>query len=152
MYTHGGHGYTADNKGDGHWSWQRGPGHQMIEDLGNYDQMAFLVDYLFRAGATIVPQRPVGHQTNEVVLDNTDDDVKFVGDWEDGNGPDLFRQSGERAVSAGRIRRKTKPRTRATRRRFRRPVFIRCTRGRVPVAIGRPISFIVSITPAAIRK
>ncbi len=94
VYTHGGHGYTAENKGDGHWSWQRGPGHQMIEDLGNYDQMAFLVDYLFRAGATIVPQRPVGHQTNEVILDNTDDDVKFVGEWEDGSGPIYFGKAG----------------------------------------------------------
>ena len=94
MYTHGGHGITADNKGDGRWTWQRGPGHEMIEDLGNYDQMAFLVDYLFRAGATIVPQRPVGHQTNEVVLDNTDDEVKFVGDWEDGAGPIYFGKAG----------------------------------------------------------
>ncbi|HEX4414420.1 MAG TPA: fibronectin type III domain-containing protein [Lacipirellulaceae bacterium] len=94
VYTHGGHGYTAENQGDGHWSWQRGPGHQMIEDLGNYDQMALLVDYLFRAGATVVPQRPVGHQTNEVVLDNTDDEVKFVGDWENGTGPIYFGKAG----------------------------------------------------------
>ncbi len=58
--------------GNGEWSFQRGPGHEMIEDLGNIDQMTFLVDYLFRAGATVVPLRPVGHQTNEVVLDNDD--------------------------------------------------------------------------------
>src|SRR4051812_30382204 len=94
IFTHGGHGYTADNKGDGRWTPQRGPGNEMIEDLGNYDQMAFLVDYLFRAGATIVPQRPVGHQTNEVVLDNTDDEVKFVGDWEEGSGPIYFGKAG----------------------------------------------------------
>jgi hypothetical protein len=94
IYTHGGHGITADNKGNGRWTWQRGPGHEMIEDLGNYDQMAFLVDYLFRAGATIAPQRPVGHQTNEVVLDNTDDEVKFVGDWEDGASSIYFGKAG----------------------------------------------------------
>ena len=55
----------------------------MIEDLGNVDQMAFLVDYLFRAGATVVPLRPVGYQTNEVVLDNDDAGVTFEGDWSD---------------------------------------------------------------------
>ena len=60
VYTHGGHGITAANKRDGAWSFQRGPGNEMIEDLGNVDQMAFFVDYLFRAGATVVPLRPVG--------------------------------------------------------------------------------------------
>src|ERR1700751_2676911 len=58
VYTHGGHGITAENKKDGSWSFQRGPSQGMIEDLGNVEQMAFLVDYLFRAGATIVPLRP----------------------------------------------------------------------------------------------
>src|SRR4051812_10340211 len=47
VYTHGGHGITAANKRDGAWSFQRGPGNEMIEDLGNVEQMAFLVDYLF---------------------------------------------------------------------------------------------------------
>jgi hypothetical protein len=81
VYTHGGHGITAENLKDGAWSFQRGPGNDMIEDLGNVDQMAFLVDYLFRAGATVVPLRPVGHQPHEVVLDNTDDGVTFEGEW-----------------------------------------------------------------------
>ena len=49
----------------------------MIEDLGNQDQMTFFADYLFRAGATVVPLRPVGHQPNEVVLDNDDTEVIF---------------------------------------------------------------------------
>ena len=80
VYTHGGHGITAANKRDGAWTFQRGPNLQMIEDLGNIDQMAFLVDYLFRAGATIAPLRPVGNQVNEVVLDNNDAGVTFEGD------------------------------------------------------------------------
>ena len=74
----------------------------MIEDLGNIDQMTFLVDYLFRAGATIVPLRPVGHQTNEVVLDNDDAGVTFAGDWTRREGIDVFRQGGQRAVSSKR--------------------------------------------------
>lgn len=81
VYTHGGHGITAANKRDGAWSFQRGPGNGMIEDLGNVDQMAFFADYLFRAGATVVPLRPVGNQSNEVVLDNDDSGVTFEGDW-----------------------------------------------------------------------
>lgn len=76
-YIHAGHGITADNLGDGDWSFQRGPGFGMIEDLGNVDQMTFLADYLFRAGATVVPLRPIGHQTNQVVLDNDDAGVTF---------------------------------------------------------------------------
>ena len=51
---------------------QRSENFEIVEDLGNQDQMTFLVDYLFRAGATIVPLRPVGHQIHEVVLDNDD--------------------------------------------------------------------------------
>jgi hypothetical protein len=81
VYTHGGHGITADNLKDGAWSFQRGPGNDMIEDLGNVDQMTFLVDYLFRAGATVVPLRPVGRQPHEVVLDNADEGVTFEGEW-----------------------------------------------------------------------
>lgn len=94
IYTHGGHGITADNKGNGKWSFQRGEGFEMIEDLGNIDQMTLLVDYLFRAGATIAPQRPVGHQTHEVVMDNTDSGVEFAGDWHAGDGPVYFGKAG----------------------------------------------------------
>jgi hypothetical protein len=66
----------------------------MIEDLGNYDQMALFVDYLFRAGATVVPLRPVGHQVNEVVTDNDDPGVTFAGNWSVGKGPINFGKSG----------------------------------------------------------
>jgi DNA/RNA endonuclease YhcR with UshA esterase domain len=95
IYTHGGHGITAENKKDGSWSFQRGPGFEMIEDLGNVEQMAFLADYLFRAGATVVPLRPVGDQANEVVLDNDDAGVTFEGDWsEPKNAPVYFGKPG----------------------------------------------------------
>ena len=94
VYAHGGHGITADNKNDGHWSFQRGEGFEMIEDLGNYDQMAFFVDYLFRAGATVVPLRPVGHQTHEVVMDNDDSDVTFEGAWKTGKSSTYFGKTG----------------------------------------------------------
>jgi Fibronectin type III domain len=96
-YIHAGHGYTADNLGSGAWSFQRSevPGTEMIEDLGNQDQTTFLADYLFRAGATIVPLRPIGHQTNEIVLDNISSNVTFVGDWSNSASSIYFGNPGE---------------------------------------------------------
>lgn len=94
-YLHAGHGYTADNSGSGAWSFQRGELFEMIEDLGNQDQMNFLADYLFRAGATVVPLRPVGHQPNEVVLDNDDAGVSFVGSWSNSSSTIFFGSAGD---------------------------------------------------------
>ena len=95
VYIHGGHGYTADNEGNGAWSFQRSELFEMIEDLGNVDQMTFLADYLFRAGATVVPLRPVGHQTNEVVLDNDDAGVTFAGNWSNSSASVYFGSAGD---------------------------------------------------------
>ena len=81
VYVHAGHGYTADNLGDGSWSFQRPEIQEIVEDLSNQDMMSFLVEYLWNAGATIVPLRPVGHQVNEVVMDNDDPGVTFTGTW-----------------------------------------------------------------------
>jgi hypothetical protein len=106
IYTHGGHGYTADNLKDGRWSFQRGESHEMIEDLGNVDQMAFLVDYLFRAGATIVPLRPVGHQPNEVVMDNDDPGVTFKGRWRNGDAKVYIGKPGSAPYKQARTSKK----------------------------------------------
>jgi hypothetical protein len=95
VYIHGGHGYTAANETNGAWSFQRPETFDMIEDLGNVDQMTFLADYLFRAGATVVPLRPVGHQTNQVVLDNDDPGVSFVGDWSNSSATVYFGNAGD---------------------------------------------------------
>lgn len=95
VYVHGGHGYTANNESNGAWSFQRPELIEMIEDLGNVDQMNYLVDYLFRAGATVVPLRPVGHQENEVVLDNDSPGVSFHGDWSNSSSTVYFGQPGD---------------------------------------------------------
>jgi len=100
VYAHAGHGYTAATGaggagGTGVWSFQRGLDLGMVEDLGNQDQMTFLVDYLFRAGATVVPLRPVGYQPNEVVLDNDDPGVSFSGVWTDSTNPVFFGSAGD---------------------------------------------------------
>ncbi len=94
FYLHPGHGY--ENLGSS-WSFQRSetPGTEMIEDLGTYDQMTFLADYLFRSGATIAALRPIGHQTNEVVLDNDDVGVTFVGAWSNSTSTIFYGSAGD---------------------------------------------------------
>ena len=90
VYLHGGHGYTARNKQGGRWESQRPLLLGMVEDLGNKDQMDLLADYLFRAGATVAPLRPVGRQPHEVVLDNDDPGVEFEGEWSDSRAKVYF--------------------------------------------------------------
>ena len=95
VYLNGGHGNKAANTANGAWSWQRPRLLGMIEDLGNQDQMSFLAGYLFRAGATVVPMRPIGYQPNEVVLDNVDVGVTFSGGWSDSSSTIYFGDAGE---------------------------------------------------------
>ncbi len=95
VYLHGGHGYTADNLNSGNWSSQRPNLLGMVEDLGNQDQMSFLADYLWQAGATVVPLRPVGHQPFEVVLDNDDAEVTFSGSWSNSSSSIYFGDAGD---------------------------------------------------------
>lgn len=79
VFMNGGHGwvYAPD-----YWRLQRpAPLHDMNEDYGNLDQMNFFAAYCFNAGAVVVPMRPLGRQTNEVVLDNTSPQVTWTGSW-----------------------------------------------------------------------
>lgn len=78
IYTSGGHGWVFF---DTYWSLQRAPGNDMVEDYGNLDQMNFFGFYCFNAGATVVPLRPIGFQTNEVVLHNDGLSVSYSGSW-----------------------------------------------------------------------
>ncbi|MEO6034185.1 MAG: immunoglobulin domain-containing protein [Verrucomicrobiota bacterium] len=78
VYMTGGHGWTY---GSG-WSLQRPNGlNEMNEDYGNLDQLNMFATYCFNAGAVVVPFRPIGYQTNEVVLDNDSASVSFAGTW-----------------------------------------------------------------------
>src|SRR5688500_13232293 len=84
IFTAAGHGFTAANTGTGNWTTGRGLNNGMVEDMGNFDQMTPFVHYAWKAGATIVPTRPVGFQPNEVVMDNTSAGVTFTGNWTSG--------------------------------------------------------------------
>ena len=82
VYAGAGHGWTYQNDSTSvNWYTQRGVGQEMMEDYGNLDQFNVFVNYCFNAGATIVPMRPVGYQTNEVILDNNSPAVTWQGNW-----------------------------------------------------------------------
>ncbi len=80
VFMNSGHGWTFDPD---YWRLQRGVGNEMNEDYGNLDQLNFFAQYCFNAGATVVSLRPLGHQTNEVILDNDSPGVAFSGSWSD---------------------------------------------------------------------
>jgi len=81
VFMNSGHGWTFDPT---YWRLQRpAPLLEMNEDYGNLDQLNFFAQYCFNAGATVVSMRPLGHQTNEVILDNDDAGVIFAGGWSD---------------------------------------------------------------------
>lgn len=80
VFTSAGHGWQWNNTLN-RWATDRGDSNEIVEDFGNQDQLTYFADYLLRAGATVVPMRPVGHQVNEVVLDNDSPGVTFSGSW-----------------------------------------------------------------------
>lgn len=82
VYTRAGHGWNW-NSNVARWATDRGNTNSIVEDFGNQDQTTMYADYLLRAGATVVPLRPIGRQLNEVVLDNDSPGVTYSGAWSD---------------------------------------------------------------------
>ena len=86
VYCSAGHGFGA-NAAETAWVPERPLVYAVNEDLGNIDQLNYFAESAWKAGATVVPFRPVGYQTNEVVLDNVDTNltaagqVSFGGTW-----------------------------------------------------------------------
>ncbi len=98
VFIGAGHGWTyANPSATPRWFTQRGVANSMVEDYGNLDQMNLFADCLRRAGGAVVPTRPVGFQTNEVVLDNTSPGVRFTGGWTVSSGPVCFGAGGQPA-------------------------------------------------------
>jgi Fibronectin type III domain len=83
VFMNSGHGWTWDSAFTPPWRLQRPVLLSMNEDYGNLDQLNFFAAYCFNAGATVVSMRPLGHQTNEVILDNTSAGVTWAGTWSD---------------------------------------------------------------------
>ncbi|MCC7334467.1 MAG: N-acetylmuramoyl-L-alanine amidase [Pirellulaceae bacterium] len=104
VYTSGGHGWQW-NDNLGRWATDRGNLLSMVEDFGNQDQMSYYADYLLRAGATVVPMRPVGRQAIEVVLDNDSPGVTWSGSWSNNTvGPRWYDEDYGAATDAVKYR------------------------------------------------
>ena len=88
LFLDPGLGYAVDAATNG-WVTGAGLDRGVVEDFGNLDQMNFFAQQAWKAGATIVPMRPLGYQPNEVVIDNVDTNVTlasrvtFGGAWAD---------------------------------------------------------------------
>jgi hypothetical protein len=83
VFTSPGHGWRWDSEDERFETDDRVEYNEIIEPFGTQDQLTYYADYLLRAGATVVPMRPVGRQLNEVVLDNDSPGVTFTGAWTD---------------------------------------------------------------------
>ncbi len=92
IYCSPGHGFYADSSA---WYVMRPLTNGVVEDMGNLDQVNMFLQYCFNAGATVVPFRPVGCQTNEVVLDNDDAGATFSGTWYDSGATIFYGSSGD---------------------------------------------------------
>jgi hypothetical protein len=92
IFMNAGHGWIFDPD---RWRLQRGVLNEMNEDAGNIDQLNFFAAYCFNAGAVIVPFRPLGQQTNEVILDNDDPGVTFIGSWANSTSTIFYGSPGD---------------------------------------------------------
>lgn len=92
VFMNSGHGWIYDPS---YWRLQRPVLYEMNEDYGNLDQLNFFAQYCFNAGATVVSFRPLGHQTNEIILDNDDPSVTFAGSWSDSSGTVFWGSPGD---------------------------------------------------------
>ncbi|UCD27662.1 MAG: hypothetical protein JSV03_11180 [Planctomycetota bacterium] len=91
VFVSAGHGWTA---GSTSWYLQRPLLLEMNEDYGNLEQLNYLVNYLYNAGAVVVPFRPVGYKTTEIVLDNDDPGVTFIGIWQNSSTSSGYYENG----------------------------------------------------------
>lgn len=93
VFMNSGHGWTWST--NGFWYLQRPAALAgMNEDCGNLDQLNFFAQYCFNAGAIVASMRPIGQQTNEVVLDNTNAAVSYAGTWSSSSSTYYFGTAG----------------------------------------------------------
>ena len=100
VYTSAGHGFGASSNLTS-WIPERPLLYAVNEDMGNVDQMNRFAEAAWKAGATVVPIRPLGYQTNEVVLDNMDTNetargkVTFGGTWYNSSQTIFYGNAGD---------------------------------------------------------
>lgn len=96
VFLASGHGWAAQTS---QWGTGRGITQGMNEDLGNLDQSSIFARYAWNAGATVVALRPVGWQSNEVVVDQDDNAaapgtrVVYTGSWVNSSGTPFYAKA-----------------------------------------------------------
>lgn len=104
VFTSAGHGWQW-NDALNRWATDRPNLLNIVEDFGNQDQLTYYAEHLLRAGATVVPMRPIGRQLNEVVLDNDSVDVTWTGSWSNNTaGPTWYDEDYGAAVDSIKYR------------------------------------------------
>ncbi|MDK2970590.1 MAG: hypothetical protein PWP23_345 [Candidatus Sumerlaeota bacterium] len=111
VFIGAGHGWTFDDSAASSLAWytQRGNTNDVVEDYGNLDQMTYFAQYLWNAGATVVPTRPVGYQSNEVVLDQDDTTlsgdgvVSYTGAWQASSSSPHYAKAPDSAADTYRF-------------------------------------------------
>lgn len=94
VYVSPGHGFLHYTSSP-YWRTQRGISQDLIEDFANNDQMNHFVQYIFNAGATVVPTRPVGNQPNQVIIDNVSASVTWTGTWSNSSSTVYYGAAGQ---------------------------------------------------------
>ena len=95
VYVNPGHGWY---KSGSTWKTQRGNNNNIVEDHGNADQVSFfMVQYLRNAGATVIPIRDVGPETEMHIIDNDDTQFTMSGSWNNSTGTPYWGDSGDAA-------------------------------------------------------
>ncbi len=89
IFSLSGHGWTYDKDGQ-RWVTQRSISHGLVEDFSNQDQQTIFNEYLWHAGATIVPLRPTGNQPEERVICSASPRVKYYGEWFISDSPQRY--------------------------------------------------------------
>ncbi|MEY4387071.1 MAG: hypothetical protein RLY20_2354, partial [Verrucomicrobiota bacterium] len=97
VFMNSGHGWIwRTNVTPNRWDLQRPAAlNSMNEDYGNLDQLNLFASYCFNAGAIVVSMRPLGQQTNEVILDNDDSGVTFAGTWSNSSQTNFWGSPGD---------------------------------------------------------
>lgn len=91
VFASAGHGWTNDNTSTSLWYTQRPALFGLVEDFGNLDQMNLYAEMVYRAGATVVPLRPLGFQRVERLVDNdSPHHTTWQGPWLDSQSTVAF--------------------------------------------------------------
>lgn len=93
IYVNPGHGWMSSGSS---WKTQRPAYNNIVEDHANADQVCFfMVQYLWNAGATVIPLRDIGPLSEMHIIDNDDPGFSISGTWLESTASPYWGQSGD---------------------------------------------------------